>query len=81
MATDHAFVAPGQRYGEADLAPWRVCQQITLLAVHTGTDGVRSVTYRCPGGGDVTGLAARLEAAIAAGLVVPVGAAGGPRPC
>jgi hypothetical protein len=66
------FLRPGQRYAKPECSPWRADQQVVLARVERCPDGVERVTYACPGGAWVTGPATRLEAAIAAGEVVPI---------
>ncbi len=73
MKTSGTYLAPGQRYVKADLQAWRADQQITIVKVTRRHGRVPArVTYRCPGGQEVFGAAAQLEAAIAAGRIVPV---------
>ena len=72
MAALPTFLTPGQRYVKADLQAWRADLQITILQVSRDGDGPARVTYICPGGRGVCGPATKLEAAIAAGEIVPV---------
>jgi hypothetical protein len=74
------FLRPGQRYAKPECSPWRADQQVVLAWVARDHDGVERVTYACPGGDWLTGPAAQLEAAIAAGEVVPI-APTGELPC
>ena len=73
MESSATYLAPGQRYVNRGLPAWRPEHQITVLRVSAGDDGAVRVAYRCPGGQVVFGFAERLEAAIAAGQIVPVG--------
>ena len=75
MATLPTCLAPGQRYAVPGIEAWRTDHQLTILRVGRDARGLACVTYRCPNGQDVTGPAARFEAAVAAGEVVPVAAA------
>ncbi len=75
MAASPSYLTPGQRYVNPALPAWRPEHQITVLRVSRGDDGAVRVAYRCPSGQVVFGLAERLEAAIAAGQIVPVASA------
>ena len=76
MITNGTYLAPGQRYAPIGLDAWRVDHQITVM--HVGRDDGRPprVTYRCPNGEEVLGLAADFEAAVAGGQLVPVAGTG-----
>ena len=78
MAGRRTFLAPGQRYVRADLAPWRADRQLTIVRVDRAPDGAERVAYRCPGGRYAIGAAAAFEAAVAGGRVLPVVGAGEP---
>ena len=76
MAGRRTFLAPGQRYVRADLAPWRADRQLTIVRVDRAPDGSERVAYRCPGGRYAIGAAAAFEAAVAGGRLVPVAGTG-----
>ena len=72
MAASRTYLAPGQRYAQPDVPPWRADRQVTVLAVGRDDRGLPRVTCRYPNGDQTVEPAAQLEAAIAAGLLVPV---------
>ena len=72
MAAPRTYLAPGQRYAQPDAPPWRAERQVTVLAVGRDEGGRPRVTCRYPGGARTVEPAAQLEAAIAAGQLVPV---------
>jgi hypothetical protein len=76
MATPRTFVAPGQRYAEADKSAWRSDHQLTVVHVACDDRGRACVTFRCPNGDQIVLPAAHFEAVVAAGQLVPVIGAG-----
>ena len=78
MATTLTFLAAGQRYAPPGISPWRTDEHITIVHVGRWGDGLARVTYRCPNGHEITGDAARLEAAVLDGKIVPIAADGWP---
>ena len=76
MVTPRTFLTPGQRYMQFDGTPWRLEQQVTIVRVDRDPDGVPCVVSRCLDGEELVAPAAQLEAAVAAGLLVPVAGAG-----
>ena len=76
MTIRRPFVAPGQRYAEPVGPDWRSDHQFTVVDV--GRDGHGPTRVACRiAGGDLFVLPVSLfEAAIAAGLFVPVVGAG-----
>ncbi len=73
--TPATFLAPGQRYAEHGVAPWRVDKQWTV--VHVGlANGTPSVVYRCPNGHQIAMPAEQFEAAVTTGQLIPVAGSG-----
>ena len=66
------FLAPGQRYARPGHRPWPGDDHLTILRVERDALGFVWVTYRAPDGEDCSGPATRIEAALAAGRIVPV---------
>ncbi len=76
MTPPHTFLTPGQRYTEPDGTPWRCDQQVTIVGVEWDALGFPRVTFRRPDGENLVAPAVQVEAAVAAGLLVPVAGAG-----
>ena len=72
MSHPRTFLAPGQRYAPAGAPAWRADRQVTVLRVGRDLQGLLRVAYRGPDGHQVVEPAARFEAAVAAGRLVPV---------
>jgi hypothetical protein len=75
------FLAPGQRYADITVDPWRVDQQLTILQIAHQPGDHSIVTYRCFNGVHESTLVSRFEAAITNGLIVPVIGSGRVSPC
>ena len=76
MLTPRTFLTPGQRYTQPDCTPWRLDQQVTVVGVEWDAVGFPHVTFRRHDGEDLVAPAAQVEAAVAAGLLVPVAGVG-----
>ncbi len=70
------FLAPGQRYVPAGCSPWRLDQQVTIVLVARGEGGAPRVTSRAADGRELAADAARVEAAILTGQLIPVTGSG-----
>ncbi len=64
------YLAPGQRYAEP--GDWRLDQQVTIARLDRDANGFPRVTFRTPGGREITAYAAQVEAAIAQGELAPI---------
>jgi hypothetical protein len=81
MTLRSTFLAPGQRYAPPGIPTWKLKPQVIVLSVYQGSDGDFRIAYRRPSGEVRLTFAARLEAEVEAGKLVPVAGAGGPVNC
>ncbi len=70
------FLAAGQRYVPVGCSPWRLDQQVTVVLVARGPGGQHRVTSRTADGRELAADAARIEAAILTGQLIPVTGSG-----
>ena len=70
------FLAAGQRYVPVGCSPWRLDQQVTIVLVALGAGGQHRVTSRAADGRELAADAARIEAAILTGQLIPVAGSG-----
>jgi hypothetical protein len=76
VALASTFLSPGQRYAPPGMPTWKLEPQVTVLKVLRGADGTpRIVEHSCAGQVLLTS-AAKFEAEVEAGLLVPVAGAG-----
>ena len=75
-AAETTFLAAGQRYIPVGCSPWRLDQQVTIVLVARGACGLPRVTSRAADGRELAADAARVEAAILAGQLIPVTGSG-----
>ncbi len=75
-AANTTFLAAGQRYVPVGCSPWRLDQQVTIVLVARGACGQTRVTSRAADGRELAADAARVEAAILAGQLIPVTGSG-----
>ena len=76
MATPPTFLAPGQRYAEPGNTGTRPSGQVTILRVEEDADGLPLVVSRRANGEEFAVYAVQVEAAVVAGLLLPVAGAG-----
>jgi hypothetical protein len=81
MATRRTFLAPGQRYAAPHDPSWRTDRQLTVLHLDRAPSGAVAVAVRGPSGELLTIPAAEIEAAVAAGQLVPVAGTGRAASC
>jgi len=72
----HNFLAPGQRYIQPGAPTWRIDLQFTVARLGRDALGLPQETFRYPDGREFTVYTEQIEAAIADGQIVPVGAPG-----
>ncbi len=70
------YLAPGQRYTEPGSTAMRPEEQVTILRIDRDTDGLPLVVSRCANGEESAVYAVQVEAAVVAGLLVPLAGAG-----
>lgn len=68
------FLAPGQRYVEVGEAAWRADRQFTVVAIDFDRDGLPHALCSRGSGLRTVLPAAKMEAAVLAGRLVPVDA-------
>jgi hypothetical protein len=72
MATRSTFLAPGQRYAQIDAPIWRSDRQITIARLDRDSFGLDRVTFKSGDGREYIAYTEQVEAAVAAGALVPV---------
>jgi hypothetical protein len=72
MATRSTFLAPGQRYAQIDAPVWRSDRQITIARLDRDSFGLDRVTFKSGDGREYIAYTEQVEAAVAAGALVPV---------
>ena len=72
MATRPTFLAPGQRYAQIDAPVWRSDRQITIARLDRDSFGLDRVTFKSGDGREYIAYTEQVEAAVAAGALVPV---------
>ena len=72
MATRSTFLAPGQRYAQIDAPVWRSDRQITIARLDRDGFGLDRVTFKSGDGREYIAYTEQVEAAVAAGALVPV---------
>ena len=72
MAIRPTFLAPGQRYAQIDAPVWRSDRQITIARLDRDSFGLDRVTFKSGDGREYIAYTEQVEAAVAAGALVPV---------
>jgi hypothetical protein len=73
MATrSSSFLALGQRYAQLDAPSWRPDRQLTVARLDRDTYGLDRVTFMSGDGREFIAYTEQVEAAVAAGALVPV---------
>ncbi len=72
----HPLLAPGQRYIQPGTPTWRIDLQFTVARLDRDALGLPQVTFRNSDGQEFTVYTEQIEAALADGQIVPVGAPG-----
>ena len=72
MADRPTFLAPGQRYAQLDAPAWRSDRQYTIARLERDPCGGDRVAYTSGDGREYVAPTEQLEAAVAAGALVPV---------
>jgi hypothetical protein len=72
MASRSTFLAPGQRYAELDAPVWQPDRQITIARLDRDHLGLDRVTFKAGDGREFVAYTEQVEAAVAAGTLVPV---------
>jgi hypothetical protein len=72
MATRISYLALGQRYAQLDAPAWRPDRQLTVARLDRDHFGIDRVTFKSGDGREFIAYTEQVEAAVAAGALVPV---------